>query len=99
MAQSEGTKTRPELNFAPVPEPEPPAKSGTGNGTRLCHPSPVRNLVLSPELVEELDSVTGTGTVVRACEMVVWPKFSHFSSLDKCNESKFQVLSPIHLGN
>ena len=32
-----GTRTRPELNFTPVPKPVPPVKSGTGTGTRLCH--------------------------------------------------------------
>ena len=44
------TRTRPELNFAPVPEPVPesPVKSGTGPGTRLCHRYRYQALSLEP---------------------------------------------------
>ena len=66
-------RTRPELNFAPVPEPVPEllVKSGTGTGTgiRLCHQYCTLSLV--PELLPE---------------PVKWEydhNFLHFSSFDK----------------
>ena len=80
-------RTRPELNFAPVPEPvpEPPVQpvpvpelvpvpgsvTSTGTGTMFCHRYPNRYQALSPETVQVLDCDTGTGTVARACKMGV----------------------------
>ena len=62
------TRTRPELNFALVPVPEPPMQScrGTGTGTRLCHWYQEQALSPVPEPVP--GSVNGTGIVARACK-------------------------------
>ena len=60
-----GIRTRPELNFVPVPDP--PVLSGirTGSCTRLCHQNRNWYQALLPEPVP--GSVTGTGTGTRLC--------------------------------
>ena len=55
------TKTQPELNFAPVPEP--PVISGTRTGTRLCP----RNRYQALSLVPGPGPVTGNESGTRLC--------------------------------